>query len=137
MATKFLVALLDGKERTDRYGCGYPIPSNAMGGGLALCLKCQRTINSDNLTGQLPFWGTTQELAAFCARYFRVFMEGGADIYCKYHPTDIRYKAMEEAKGLEMARRLRGMFIYPYKNIIKDTMAGASLESRFGAFFSA
>jgi hypothetical protein len=135
-ATKLITAILDGKEPKDRFGCAHPIPNSSMGGGLALCPRCQKPINSDNLTGQVPFFGTTQDLAKFCARYFQVFADKGGDIYCKYHPTDIRYKAMEQAKGLEIARRLRGMFIYPYKNILKDTLVGASLENRFLAFFN-
>lgn len=135
-ATKLVMAILDGKEPNDKWGCAHPIPNSTMGGGIALCPRCQRGLNTDHLTGQLPFWGTTQELAQFVSRYFHVFEKNGADIYCKYHPTDIRYKAME-TKSLEMARRLRGMFIYPYKNILKDTVAGASLEGRFRAFFNA
>lgn len=135
-APKLLLAILDGKEKKDVYGCGFPVPNAAMGGGVAFCPHCQKPINSNNLTGQLPFYGTSQDLARFVARYFRV-LKDNADIYCKYHPTDIRYKAMEEAKGLDLARRLRGMFIYPLYRILSDTAAGATLESRFRAFFNA
>lgn len=135
-AVKLLTAILDGKERRDKVGCGHPIIDSAMGGGMALCANCNRMMNTDFLTGQLPFRGTTQELAKFVARYFHVLKQN-ADIYCKYHQTDIRYKAMEQAKGLEVARRLRGMFIYPLGRILKDAAGGASLESRFRAFFNA
>lgn len=135
-ATKLITAILNGKESRDKFGCGHPIPGAAMGGGLALCPTCQRPLNSDNLTGQVPFYGTTPDLAAFVARYFEV-LKHNADIYCKYHHTDIRYKSMEKAKGLEMARKLRGLFIYPVGRILKDTAAGATLDSRFRAFFNA
>ena len=135
-AVKLLTAILDGKESRDKFGCGYPIVSSAMGGGMAMCTHCQRMVKTDYLTGQLPFHGTTRELAQFVARYFDVLKQN-ADIYCKYHWTDIRYKAMEEAKGLETARRLRGMFIYPLSRILKDISGGATLESRFAAFFNA
>lgn len=135
-ATKLITAILDGKETKEKFGCGYPIPGASMGGGLAICPHCQKPIDTDKLTGQVPFYGTTPDLAAFVARYFEV-LKHNADIYCKYHMTDIRYKAMEKAKGLELARRLRGLFIYPVGRILKDTAAGATLDSRFRAFFNA
>ena len=135
-AVPMLVSILDKKTEPDKYGCGYPIVNASMGGGMALCPNCQRMVKTDFLTGQLPFHGTTQDLAKFVARYFDV-LKHNADVYCKYHWTDIRYKSMEQAKGLETARRLRGMFIYPLSRILKDVSAGASLEGRFKAFFSA
>jgi hypothetical protein len=135
-AAKHLVAILDKKESPDRIGCGHPIPSDAMQMGIAHCPNCQAMINTDNLVGQLPFHGTTNDLAKFVARYFEVFKQN-ADIYCKFHQTDIRYKAQEKAKGLEVARRLRGLFIYPLNRILKDISNGASAEDRFRAFFNA
>lgn len=135
-ATKLVTAVLDKKESREKYGCAHPIVGASMGGGVALCPNCQRGINSDHLTGQLPFYGATFELAAFVARYFEV-LRHNADIYCKYHPTDIRYTAQEKVKGVEEARRLRGLFIYPLARILRDTSAGASLDSRFRSFFNA
>jgi hypothetical protein len=49
---------------------------------------------------------------------------------------------MEVAKGmggeaLNEARAARGLHIYPLKNIIKDTSAGAQLYDRFLAFIKA
>ncbi len=134
-AVKQLLAILDKKERADRIGCGYPIPGESMQGGVAHCPNCSAMLNTDNLTGQLPFHGTTNDLAKFCARYFEVFQQN-ADIYCKFHQTDIRYKAMEQSKGLETARRLRGLFVYPLSRILKDISNGASVEDRFRAFFN-
>jgi hypothetical protein len=135
-AVKLLTAILDGKERRDTYGCGYPIINAAMGGGMACCPHCKRMVNTDYLTGQLPFRGTTQDLAKFVARYFDVLKQN-ADIYCKYAPTDLRYKSMEQEKGLEVARRLRGLFIYPLHRLLADAAGGASVESRLRAFFNA
>jgi hypothetical protein len=58
-----------------------------------------------------------------------------ADIYIKYHPSDIRYRAMfETAKtqdDLEKARRLRGLLIYPLARILKDTSTGAEARKQF------
>ena len=135
-AVKLLTAILDKKESADKWGCGHPIPGEAMQGGVANCPNCQKMVRTDYLTGQLPFHGTTGDLARFCARYFDVLKQN-ADIYCKYQPTDIRYKSMEKARGAEMARRLRGMFIYPVGRILKDISNGASVEDRFRAFFNA
>jgi hypothetical protein len=134
-AVKLLTAILDGKEKQDTYGCGYPIINAAMGGGMACCTNCKRMVKTDYLTGQLPFHGTTQDLAKFVARYFDV-LKHNADIYCKYAPTDLRYKAMEQEKGLETARRLRGLFIYPLARLLGDLAGGSSLETRLGVFFN-
>ena len=135
-AVPLLTAILDGKERRDLYGCGHPIIDAAMGGGLACCPNCGRMVQTNFLTGQLPFHGTTQDLARFVARYFHV-LKANADIYCKYHQTDIRYLAMEQEKGLETARRLRGMFIYPLARLLGDLSGGSSLETRLSVFFNA
>ena len=135
-AALLLTSILDGKESRDKYGCGYPIIDASMGGGIAHCPNCERMMQTDYLTGQLPFYGTTQRLAKFVARYFDV-LKHNADIYCKYHWTDIRYKSMEQGKGLDTARRLRGMFIYPLSRLLADTAGGASVESRLRAFFDA
>ncbi len=130
-----LLAVLDKKAGSYR-GCGGAIPGDAIGGGIGMCPNCERPVNTDLLTNPFPFWGSSKELAQFIARYFRT-LKSNADIYCKYHPTDIRYKAMEQEKGLEVARRLRGLHIYPLHRVMRDISAGASLENRFKAFFSA
>lgn len=132
---KHLMVILDKKEESVK-GCGGSVPAASMSGGFGFCPSCQKVVNAERLTNPLPFVGTTQELAGLVARIFRS-LKTNADIYCKYHPTDFRYQAMETAKGLETARRLRGMFIYPLARILKDTAAGAALETRLCAFFNA
>jgi hypothetical protein len=131
-----LMAILDKKEPSNRIGCGHPIPAAAMGNGIAICPHCNATLNTEYLMNPLPFWGSSQDLSKLVARYFHA-LKDNADVYCKYHPTDIRYKGFEAAKGFEMARRLKAMFIYPLANILKDTSAGATLEGRFQALFNA
>ncbi len=81
-ATKLLTAILDKKEPSDKFGCGHPIPSSAMMSGVANCPNCQRMVRTDYLTGQLPFLGTTGDLAQFTSRYFNVLQQN-ADVYCK------------------------------------------------------
>lgn len=134
-AWKQLISLLSDKEPS-KMGCGRPISADTIGGGIAFCPHCQKHINSDNITSQLPFYGTSQDLAKIVARYFDVLKQN-ADVYAKYHPTDIRYTGMQAAKGLEVARRLRGMFIYPMSRILRDLSGGSSLESRFRVFINA
>lgn len=117
-------------------GCGKPIPSGAIHGGVAICPSCGMAIRADKLTGEQFHKATTQNLAVKIERLFHD-LKDNADIYCKYDQTDIRYQAVLRESGFEKARWLRGMFIYPLKNIIKDTSAGATLSSRFKAFLSA
>jgi hypothetical protein len=117
-------------------GCGHHIKSSYIGRGAATCPNCRMLINQDNLTEYLPFYGTTNELAGLVAVLFNM-LEADADVYCKYDRDDIRYSSMEKASGVETAHRLRGMFIYPLKNILKETSGGATIEARFRAFFNA
>jgi len=123
-------------EQNSNLGCGKPIPSGAIHAGVAICPSCQMAIRADKLTSQQFHRISTQNLAAKIEALFHD-LKDNADIYCKYHPTDIRYQAVLKEKGFEKARWLRGLFIYPLKNIIKDTAAGATLASRFKAFLSA
>lgn len=117
-------------------GCGKPIPSDAIYAGIAICPSCQMAIRADKLTGEQFHRITTQNLALKVEQIFHD-LQDNADIYCKYDQTDIRYQAVLKEKGFEKARYLRGLFIYPLKNILKDTVAGATLASRFRAFLSA
>lgn len=117
-------------------GCGQMIHGKNIRGGLAFCKSCDSMINSENLTSTLLVHLTTTRLAALVTDIFRK-LESNADVYVKYHPTDIRAQLLEDASKLDQGRMLRGLTIYPLANIIKDTMNGASLENRFKALFSA
>lgn len=114
-------------------GCGAFIPGSSLKGGFAMCPKCKRVIKADALTNTVLVSLPTPRLAAMVTDWFRK-LDSNCDIYVKYHPTDIRYIAMEKAHGLDKARMLRGLSIYPLANIIKDTTAGAQLERRIQAF---
>jgi hypothetical protein len=57
-----------------------------------------------------------------------------------YHPTDMRSVMTAQAVNPQQAdapRAKRALTIYPLKNIIKDTLNGSSIESRFEALFRA
>lgn len=117
-------------------GCGAFIPGKLLRGGVAVCPNCGRTVNAELLTNTVLGNLTTEALSVKIAKWFRK-LENNADIYLKYHPTDIRYAALVDAHGLDKGRMLRGLTIYPLKNIVKDTLAGASLEKRIKALLSA
>lgn len=130
-----LKRMAQAKEPTP-HGCGAPIGSMNIIADVALCTGCKRRIPSMHLTGQMPFYGSIQELSELTELLFRK-LNSDADVYCKYHPLDIRYRTQAEVKGMEEARRLRGAFLYPLKHIIQDTSTGASLVDRFTALFKA
>jgi glutaredoxin len=122
----------DTKKDSD-LGCWGVIISDNIKGGLAFCPHCKRAVNADRLTNMKIGYVTTQSLAKELAKLFRD-LGSSADVYVKYHRTDIHYIAMEKAKGPDVAKKLKGMHIYTLKNVVKDTSAGADLTKRFEAF---
>ena len=72
-------------------------------------------------------------------------MGGRADIYVKYGRMSIRDAQTKEIEKklqgelLNKARSVeqRSLYIYPLKNIIRDTSNGADLQSRILAFLNA
>ena len=117
-------------------GCWGIIIGDYIRNGIALCTHCDAAIRADFLTGQRFGKVMTKTLAEHVAKIWRQ-LDCSADIYCKFDRDDIRIKIMEEKVGAADAHRLRGLFIYPLPNILKDTAAGASVEARFEAFFKA
>lgn len=89
---------------------------------------------------------TPKKMAKFIAKRWHS-LGGNADLYVKYHPTDIRCYDVDEVKKpdvYEKARRdrterkeNRGLVVYPLANIIKDILAGAEIEGRFLALLLA
>jgi hypothetical protein len=109
---------------------------------LSYCGECGRVWESNQTIGERLLKLTEQNWAYAILRMFqRLGMD--ADIYLKYHPTDIRYKSMMEmarnrgGEEIAKARKNRGLHIYPLKNIIKDTKHGADLYGRIRAFINA
>jgi hypothetical protein len=116
-------------------GCWAPIPSDCIRGGVAICPKCKRAVNANLLTNMRLGYVTSQNLAKELSLMFRQ-LESNADFYIKYHKTDIHYIAMERDKGPDVARRLKGMHIFPLMNIIRNTATGASLEKLIYSFIT-
>ena len=109
---------------------------------LSYCNKCAKIWRSEQTVGERFFKLTEQDWAYAILKMFRR-LNLDADIYLKYSREDIRYKAaMEMARnrgGEEIAKahRLRGLFIYPLRNLITDTKNGAELYGRIRAFINA
>lgn len=125
----------DNREGHDE-GCWAPIPGSSVKGGIAYCSNCQRMVNSEFLTNMRVGYVSTTSLVKELALMFRQ-LGSNADIYVKYHQTDVHYIAMAKQKGEKVARKLKGMHIYPLKNVLKDTANGADLGKRFFAFLTA
>jgi len=123
------------KDLDSDAGCWGPIVGDNISMGLAFCKECG-TVNAEKLTGQRIMNVTTRRLAEHVATIWRQ-LGMNADIYCKYDPKDIRVEIMEKKVGAAKAHELRGLFIYSLKNILRDTLVGASVEDRFEAFFKA
>lgn len=117
-------------------GCGGVIPGENLRGGVAICPHCHSAISSEHLTSTLLVHLSTKKLAILTTDLFRK-LNSDADVYIKYHPTDIRSVALNNPNRLDKGRMSRGLTIYPIYNIIKDTAGGASVEGRFEALFSA
>lgn len=116
-------------------GCGAIMSADNIRNGVAMCPSCKNMMNLEAMTDTRAGFFTNQSLAKELLRIFR-FLGSDCDIYIKFHKTDIHYIAMERDKGPEVASRLKGMHIYPLKNILKDTAAGADLGKRFEAFLN-
>jgi hypothetical protein len=122
-------------------GCEAFIPDAQHGYGYLICPKCHKLWKGEQVSGQilarLDAKGWTQAILKFLYR-----LELNADIRIKYHPEDIRSAAIKEqqvqqGEALDRVRRNRAVRVYPLRNIIKDTSAGATLESRILAFVKA
>lgn len=117
-------------------GCGGVIPQDNIGrDGIAYCPHCKMTVNAAHLSNMWVANAYMDRIAHQLAKMFRE-LGSNADIYIKFHKTDVRYMAMYREKGPDTARRMKGMHIYPLKNILRDTAAGADLVKRMKAFIT-
>lgn len=141
--------------------CGKPITVDNFGYYHCVCPKCKRELFLDPGARELhvkhlrdmnkPINGLDKLPVIVGERLFKLsppkiadllektwYQLGcNADIYLKYHPTDIRTSAMGSEEDLANMRNSRAKMIYPLKNILKDTAAGASLNKRLLAMVTA
>jgi hypothetical protein len=122
--------------------CSGIITSSGQGYGHLVCPKCHIVWKGSQVHGEVFARLTTDGWASLIYKYF-VRLEHNADIYVKLPKADIRKAAeLEQQKQLmgetlAKARSKRDVYIYPLRNIIKDTCAGASPLTRFRALLSA
>ncbi len=117
-------------------GCKSPFSGDLIVGPVANCPNCGMTVLMARAANMRIVRLSSKVLSQELSKIFHS-LGGNADIYVKYHKTDVHYLAMARAKGEATAKRLKGMHIYPLKNIIKDTTSGADLTGRIHAFLTA
>jgi len=129
-------------EREGRGRCLGIIGYDSQGYGHLVCPKCQQVWQGKQGIGEQRGRWPVQTWAGVLLRYF-MQLENNADIYIKVPKYDIRKAAeLEQQKqmmgdALNVVRRQKTVYVYPLKNIIKDTSNGADLYGRFKALLSA
>jgi hypothetical protein len=122
--------------------CDIFIPDSSNGYGHLVCPRCKNVWKGEQVDGEVGAKLTMQNWAGVLLKYF-MKLDARADIYMKFPKYDIRVLTqMEQDKqmmgdALAKARGDKQKCIYPLKNIIRDTAAGADLYSRFLAFLRA
>jgi hypothetical protein len=127
---------LSAATKTGVRGCDGLIPGDiAQNTGIVLCPHCNVSHRLDQIGDSIFYRSSLSQAAENLARWWTKLE--GADIYAKYSPTDPRTVMMRQAYDARTAREKKGLTIYPLANILKDTLAGSTLESRFKAFLTA
>lgn len=129
----------NGQTRT----CSAPIDLKWIGKAAAICPTCRNAIKPADLCGQVGFRATTQNWAIIMTKMW-ASLGGDADIRLgvmrgkiRARTDDILQKvSLGAGDKLDDLRLKREWAIYPLKNIIKDTAAGADLTKRVYAFLS-
>ncbi len=125
-----------GGKQSKQSDCEAFIPDASMGYGYLVCPNCKKVWKGDDVIGEILARLTMQGWAQLIHKYF-LLLEMNADIYVKHPKEDLRSSAIreqEKAKGGELlgkSRANRAVYIYPLKNIIKDTANGADLLNQF------
>jgi hypothetical protein len=125
-------------------GCKKFIPDSANGLQFVACPHCGHLWKPPQLCGEIFYRLPLQKWADVLHDWFKR-LEMRADIRIKYARMSVRdAQRQEEERGLQgdllnKARSFeqRPCIIYPLKNIIKDTNAGADLHGRILAFLKA
>jgi len=122
--------------------CGMPMDYSSKSAGEPYCEHCHRIWKGEQLVGERIFRLPIQKVAELVTKTFHQ-LGSNADIYVKYHPTDLRratlnFKATDQEVQLGKARAGRQRpYIYTLARIIKDTAAGSSIDRRIKAFLEA
>lgn len=123
-------------------GCQGVIPYDSTGYGFLVCPSCVTTWKEEEVYGEILANWFPQGWADQIERTFRQ-LGSSADIYVKY-PRFSLQKASEQEQEKELrgdklnaVRSARKRVIYPLRNILQDTSAGADLNKRILAFLKA
>lgn len=123
--------------------CSGPLDLRWVQKEASLCPRCRRTANPKDLAGQVGAHHTLQGWSNLITRMW-LNLDGNCDLRLGLFETNIHSRTDDilKARGLQAADRLdqarvdRKWSIYPLKNILKDTGAGADLQGRFRSFIS-
>lgn len=115
---------------------------NAAGG--IVCPICGNIWKNEAVIGELFFNLPMRRWADVLYSHFRA-CDYDCDIYLKYSSDDVRAVSMAQverqtwkgSQALSNVRSKRVRHIYPLRNIVRDTSAGADLLARFYAFLTA
>lgn len=122
--------------------CEAIIPDSSNGYGFLVCPQCKKVWKAEQVYGEIFGRWSNRVWSDKILHFFRR-LDHNADIYLKYPKHDLRVAARAEqekqlmGEKLQKVRRERVQYIYPLKNIIKDTANGADLLGRFHAFLTA
>jgi hypothetical protein len=124
-------------KMTSDIGCNGLIPGDiAEDTGVVVCPHCYTRHQLTEIGDSIFYQTTIQQASERLAWWWRK-LGCNADIYAKYSPTDPRTVMMARHYDAKTAREKKGLTIYPLENILKDTLAGSSLETRLKAFITA
>lgn len=135
--------LCPGKERKGN-GCTAFIHDASHGLTFLVCSSCGQLWKTEEVFGEVFYRLPIQKWADVLTTWF-MKLNMDADIRIKYARDDIRSVAMKEQerdRGGELLGKVRSdarrsTSVYPLKNIIKDTNAGADLRGRILAYLKA
>jgi hypothetical protein len=129
---------------TGKSTCRAPILESYLGGGTAVCPACGTVWAVKDLVGEVCLNLPMRKWADALYLYFRHF-EYDCDLYMKPAKDDIRARSLAQVQrqtwagtqALDKLREERLRVIYPLRNIVRETRAGASLLGRIYAFLTA
>jgi hypothetical protein len=124
--------------------CCTPVDPKFSNGNWIVCTGCKRTVQTKDLQGQVFARSTLTNWAKCVAYYFQV-LQGNADIRMVLLPPKqfsliaaTEKETTKSRKGEEYLKHVdrTQTALYPLRNIIRDTSAGANLVKRFRAFLA-
>lgn len=133
----FAMANAAKRKQVSESGCGGMISGDQISPeGIVVCPHCLLQHRTDQIGDSIFYKTSINNAATILANWWRK-LGCNADIYAKYSPTDPRTVMMSRTYSPRKAREKKGLTIYPLANILKDTLSGATLESRMRAFITA